>query len=130
MKENNFSDTREVDNVFSKAVKAGKRIYYLDVKKARNEDLYVCITESKRTGSVNEGEMPTIEKHKIFLYKEDFTHFINGLQEAIDYVKEQLGPIEDREEWVPREHSEGEETEDTSDETKEKKGLFNGFFKK
>ena len=86
--------------VFSKAIKAGKRIYYLDVKKARNEDLYLCITESKRK-QTGEAEPPQFEKHKVFLYKEDFAHFTEGLNDVIAFVQNQLGTIEERQEWTP-----------------------------
>ncbi len=116
METQKIQEKKELDNVYSRAIKAGKRIYYLDVKKARNEDLYVCITESKRF-SANEGEAPTIEKHKIFLYKEDFKHFLEGLQDVMDYVKEQFGEIEDRQEWKPQEGGQ-EEKESGS------KGIF------
>jgi len=100
--ENRRSDDRkEPEIVYSRSVKAGKRIYYLDVKKARNEDLYVCITESKKK-SQGEQEAPSFEKHKVFLYKEDFAHFVEGLEDVISYVKQELGDIEEREEWTPQ----------------------------
>jgi len=91
----------EPEIVYSRSVKAGKRIYYLDVKKARNEDLYLCITESKRKQG-GENELPQFEKHKVFLYKEDFAHFTEGLNDVIAFVQSQLGTIESREEWEPR----------------------------
>ena len=90
----------EPEIVYSRSVKAGKRIYYLDVKKARNEDLYLCITESKRK-QMGETDVPQFEKHKVFLYKEDFAHFTEGLNDVIAYVQSQLGEIEERKEWVP-----------------------------
>ena len=90
----------EPEIVYSRSVKAGKRIYYLDVKKARNEDLYLCITESKRK-QVGETEVPQFEKHKVFLYKEDFDHFTEGLNDVISFVQSQLGEIEERKEWTP-----------------------------
>lgn len=90
----------EPEIVYSRSVKAGKRIYYLDVKKARNEDLYLCITESKRK-QVGETEVPQFEKHKVFLYKEDFAHFTEGLNDVISFVQSQLGEIEERKEWTP-----------------------------
>lgn len=95
-----FEEKKEPEIVYSKAVKAGKRIYYLDVKKAKNEDLYVCITESKKK-SQGEDSNPTFEKHKVFLYKEDFAHFLDGLQDVIDFARKNLGEIEDRQEWAP-----------------------------
>ena len=74
--------------VFSKAIKAGKRIYYLDVKKNRKEEMFLAITESKKIVS-GEGEdaQVSFEKHKIFLYKEDFDKFMDGLQQAIQFIE-------------------------------------------
>ena len=73
--------------VFSKAIKAGKRIYYLDVKKNRKDEMFLAITESKKIVS-GEGDDSQIsfEKHKIFLYKEDFGKFMEGLQQAIQFI--------------------------------------------
>lgn len=109
----------EPEIVYSRSVKAGKRIYYLDVKKARNEDLYLCITESKRK-QVGEAEVPQFEKHKVFLYKEDFAHFTEGLNDVIAFVQSQLGEIEERKEWTPESEGATEETvlEDTKAEDK------------
>ena len=75
--------------VFSKAIKAGKRIYYLDVKKNRKDEMFLAITESKKIVS-GEGDdsQVSFEKHKIFLYKEDFEKFMNGLQQAIQFIAE------------------------------------------
>ena len=74
--------------VFSKAIKAGKRIYYLDVKKNRKDEMFLAITESKKIVS-GEGmdSQVSFEKHKIFLYKEDFGKFMDGLQQAIQYIE-------------------------------------------
>lgn len=98
MENRKFDEKRESEIVYSRSVKAGKRIYYLDVKKDRTGDYYLCITESKKrqTGE----ETPQFEKHKLFLYKEDFAHFSEGLQDVIGYVKGQVGEIPDRKEWV------------------------------
>ena len=73
------------DEVFSKRVKAGKRTYFFDVKTTRGKDLYLTITESKRTGDFD--GRPEYEKHKIFLYKEDFEKFNEGFSEALDTIK-------------------------------------------
>jgi hypothetical protein len=124
--EKNQEERREQEIVYSRSVKAGKRIYYLDVRKARNEDLYLCITESKRRQAEGE-EAPSFEKHKVFLYKEDFAHFTEGLQDVIAYVQSQLGEIEERPEWVP-EAKEEVEAEGEGEEPK-KKGLL-GFLRK
>ena len=133
MENRRFEDRREPEIVYSRSVKAGKRIYYLDVRKARNEDLYLCITESKKRQG--EDEFPQFEKHKLFLYKEDFAHFTEGLQDVIGYVQQQLGTIEERQEWHPEEESteaEADQTEaaqTTTEEPEKKKSLF-GFLKK
>ena len=99
MEENKKSGMIESDKeiVFSQAIKAGKRIYYIDVKKNRKDEMYISITESKKLVS-GEGENATVsfEKHKIFLYREDFTKFANSLKEAIDFVVAEQG------EYVPR----------------------------
>lgn len=75
--------------IYSKAIKAGKRIYYLDVKKNLKNDLFLAITESKKIQSKSgSGNGPiSFEKHKIFLYKEDFTKFMDGMEEVINYIK-------------------------------------------
>ena len=78
------------DEVFSKRVKAGKRTYFFDVKTTRGKDLYLTITESKRTGDY-EGQ-PEYEKHKIFLYKEDFKKFVEALNDTVNHVKTELMP--------------------------------------
>lgn len=123
--ENQKDEKRDQEIVYSRSVKAGKRIYYLDVRKARNEDLYLCITESKRR-QVEGEEVPSFEKHKVFLYKEDFAHFTEGLQDVIAYVQNQLGEIEERKEWVPET---AEAAEESGEEAPKMKGLF-GIFKK
>ena len=121
-------ERREPEIVFSRSVKAGKRIYYLDVRKARNEDLYLCITESKRRQAEGE-EAPSFEKHKLFLYKEDFAHFTEGLNEVIGFIQNKLGTIEERQEWIPEEKAESGESKEESEEESKKKGLL-GFLRK
>lgn len=76
------------DEVFSEKVKAGKRTYFFDVKKTRGNDLYLTITESKRRYSDDESEAPVYEKHKIYLYKEDFEKFTNGMGSALEKIQE------------------------------------------
>ena len=81
------------DIIFSKAIKAGKRIYYLDVKKSRNDEMYLAITESKKVyAGIGENAQANFEKHKIFLYREDFEKFMNGLNEAVQYIVDAQGP--------------------------------------
>ena len=82
------ADFRENDIVFSQAIKAGKRIYYLDVKKNRKDELFLAITESKKLESEDVNSPVQFEKHKIFLYKEDFDKFVYGLNEALSYIRE------------------------------------------
>jgi hypothetical protein len=72
------------EEIFTKVVRAGKRTYFFDVKATRKEDYYLTITESKkRVGK--EGKV-FYEKHKIFLYKEDFDKFKEGLRDAVSYI--------------------------------------------
>ena len=76
------------DEIYSNAVKAGKRTYFFDVKATRNHDYYLTITESKKR--FGDDGQPSFEKHKLFLYKEDFEKFEEGLEEAIRVVKAAL----------------------------------------
>lgn len=82
------------DLVYSEGIKAGKRIYYFDVKRSRNGEKFVSITESKKiVDGNNESPHFSFEKHKIFLYKEDFEKFATALQKAIEAAKpENLEP--------------------------------------
>ena len=77
------------EEIFSKKVKAGKRTYFFDIKSTRASDFYLTITESKRKV---DGESFTYEKHKIFLYKEDFFKFVEALNETVAHVKNELMP--------------------------------------
>lgn len=84
-----YNDRSEMDSMgdelYSVPVKAGKRIYYFDVKATRGGDYYVTITESRKK-QMRDGSF-TIDKHKIHLYKEDFQKFAEGFREVVDYVK-------------------------------------------
>ncbi|MBQ1618994.1 MAG: DUF3276 family protein [Bacteroidales bacterium] len=78
---------RNAEDVYSKPVRAGKRTYFFDVKSTRgNNDFYLTITESKRRN--NPDGTFVFDKHKIFLYKEDFEKFKEGLDDAITYIKD------------------------------------------
>jgi len=77
---------REREEIYSKAVRAGKRTYFFDVKATRKNDYYVTITESKKR--YDEDGRFHYEKHKVFLYKEDFEKFAEGLDEIIGYIKQ------------------------------------------
>ena len=102
MEENKDKDRKEI---FSERVRAGKRTYFFDVKSTRSNDYYLTITESKRK---YKDDGYTYEKHKIFLYKEDFNKFVKALESTVDHVKNELLPDVDfeqfdREEQVPAE---------------------------
>ena len=92
LKIKNNSDLNDKEIVYSQSIKAGKRIYYLDVKKNRKDEMFLAITESKKI-VMGEGEESQVsfEKHKIFLYKEDFDKFMKGLQQAIRFIEDKQG---------------------------------------
>jgi len=81
----NEHGTYEREEIHSKAIRAGKRTYFFDVKATKRNDYYLTITESKKRFN-REGRF-FYEKHKIFLYKEDFDKFIENLNEVIDFIK-------------------------------------------
>ena len=91
MEENRKSGMIESEKeiVYSQTIKAGKRIYYIDVKKNRKDEMYISITESKKiVQGEGEGAAVSFEKHKIFLYREDFGNFIDGLTRTIKFIHE------------------------------------------
>jgi Protein of unknown function (DUF3276) len=82
------NNEKKMDSVYSKRIRAGKRrTYFFDVRETRGNDYYLTITESRKRF-----DSDGYDRHKIFLYKEDFNKFIKGLGEAIDYVKTELMP--------------------------------------
>lgn len=91
MDEFDYTDTRE--DVFSRAVKAGKRTYFFDVKSTRDKELYITITESKKRFDNALGKF-VYDKHKIFLYQEDFEKFMHGLQDAFSFIETGKEPPE------------------------------------
>lgn len=100
-------EKKDNEIIYSKAIKAGKRIYYLDVKKSRNEDLFLAITESKKKkmGPEDDAQV-TYEKHKIFLYKEDFDSFAAGLEDVIAFIKREQGEAPLRESYYGNQNNE------------------------
>jgi hypothetical protein len=82
MSENNH----QREDIFSKSVRAGKRTYFFDVKSTRSNDYYLTITESKRR--MGDDGSPIYEKHKIFLYREDFEKFLDGFNESVGKINE------------------------------------------
>ena len=81
------------EEIFSRAVRAGKRTYFFDVKATKSDEQYLTITESKRRFSNEQGKF-LYEKHKLFLYKEDFEKFANGLNAAIEFIQTGIAPPE------------------------------------
>ena len=109
----------EREEIFSKAVRAGKRTYFFDVKATRRNDYYLTLTESKKR--FNSDGRFYFEKHKIFLYKEDFDKFREGLSEVIEFIKN-ANPelIEYPEPVAGKDHDEEPESKQTaSEETEE-----------
>ena len=106
LKKKNSADMNDKEIVFSQSIKAGKRIYYLDVKKNRKDEMFLAITESKKivSGEGDEAQV-SFEKHKIFLYQEDFEKFMTGIRQAISFIQENQ----------PDEAADDEEQTDTAD---------------
>ena len=102
-------EKKEKDELFSKAVKAGKRTYFFDVKATKNDEKYITITESKRR--FDEGlQRFFYEKHKIFLYKEDFEKVAKGLNDAINYIETGEYPADYYDQPEPRHYDMGGES--------------------
>lgn len=106
----NERNQRRFESVYSKKVRAGKRrTYFFDVRKTKGDDFYLTLTESTRKFN-GEG----YERHKIFLYKEDFNRFLGSLEEAINHIKTELMPDYDYDEYARR-HEEYESELDGED---------------
>jgi len=97
-----MADDRE--DVYSRAVRAGKRTYFFDVKSTRGRDLFLTITESKK--HTHEDGSATFEKHKIFLYKEDFDKFMDALDDAVAEI-DRLRKSGEYIQEAPQQHPEG-----------------------
>jgi len=98
MEENEKYGKRE--DIFSQAVRAGKRTYFFDVKETRNGQQYLTITESKKRFNSENGKF-FYEKHKIFLYNEDFEKFAKGFETAIKFIETGEKPTEKEESHEP-----------------------------
>jgi hypothetical protein len=105
MEENENKD-RDRGEIFSRTIRAGKRTYFFDVKATIADEYYLTITESKRRFNNEQGKF-FYEKHKLFLYKEDFDKFSTGLSETIEFIKTGKmpppQPSEEKEEHAPDE---------------------------
>ena len=114
-----------VEEIFSKVLRAGRRTYFFDVREPRAGDYYLTITESKKF--TNEDGTFFYKKHKIYLYKEDFDDFNSSLNETFDFIIEKKGKevISDKHdkdfESKKKDEISKEDTEDTKDAKKEKK---------
>jgi len=102
----NFEQT-EKDEIFSRRVPAGKRTYFFDVKATRGNELYMTVTESKKR--FRDDGTYFYDKHKIFLYQEDFEKFLQGINEAMDYISANKGDVE------PRQYQSNHTTENTTE---------------
>jgi hypothetical protein len=110
-------DMNRREDIFSKPVRAGKRTYFFDVKATRGDDYYVTITESKRR--IDDSGKFHYDKHKLFLYKEDFEKFAEGLNDAIRFIKGEKG------EDYGSEEREGDDASDEAEITSPK--TSNGY---
>jgi len=98
------NNDKKMESIYSKRIRAGKRrTYFFDVRATRGNDYYLTITESRKRFNDN-----GYDRHKIFLYKEDFNKFIKALTEAVDYVKTELMPDFDFDAYNHDEMNEGE----------------------
>ncbi len=118
---------QERQEIFSRTVRAGKRTYFFDVKSTRAGEYYLTITESKRRFNNDQGKF-FYEKHKLFLYKEDFEKFANGLNTTIEFIQTGNAPDEQEEEQdkkVKDPHTDidfedlDNDTSDTAEDTEE-----------
>ena len=109
----NEHDMLEKEEIFSKVLRAGRRTYFFDVRATRGNDYFLTITESRKR--FNEDGY---DRHKIFLYKEDFNKFIKALGEAVDYVKTELMPDFDFDAFN-HDYSENHEVQEAAEETVE-----------
>ena len=100
----------EREEIFSKVLRAGRRTYFFDVRSTKAGDYYLTLTESKKF--TNEDGSFHYKKHKIYLYKEDFTEFSNILNEMTDYVISEKG-----EEVISERHQKDFKKEDNTEET-------------
>ena len=98
------NNDKKMESIYSKRIRAGKRrTYFFDVRATRGNDYYLTITESRKRFNDN-----GYDRHKIFLYKEDFNKFIKALTEAVDHVKTQLMPDFDFDAYNHDEVAEGD----------------------
>ena len=112
----------EREEIFSKVLRAGRRTYFFDVRSTKAGDYYLTLTESKKF--TNEDGSFHYKKHKIYLYKEDFTEFSNILNEMTDYVISEKGEevISERHQKDFKKEDNTESTEESIDENEKEEG--------
>ncbi len=118
------NDSNGRHEIFSDVVRAGRRTYFFDVKKTRKGDLYLTITESKKVYDNDEGSFH-FEKHKLFLYKEDFDKFSDALTQSVGFIQENVGDfLEDGEQEKSGNVIDNHNLDESSDsETEETSGF-------
>ena len=120
------NNDKKMESIYSKRIRAGKRrTYFFDVRATRGNDYYLTITESRKRFDDN-----GYDRHKIFLYKEDFNKFIKALGESVDYVKTELMPDFDFDAFNHDEASEDYSRESAPVETEPVNGELNESVKK
>ena len=107
-----MNENRDIEEIFSRSVRAGRRTYFFDVRSTRAGDYYMTLTESKR--DFNEDGTPFYKKHKIYLYKEDFKDFKAALEEVSSYIIKEKG-----EEIISDKKIENQSKETSKEEKKE-----------
>jgi len=126
-KQNFSTGKKEHDIIYSRAIKAGKRIYYLDVKLNRREEMFLSITEStKKIVGTQDDPQVTFEKHKIFLYNEDFDKFMEGLNEVMDFIRNGRELNSETNE-TSDEVSDGQDSVATDEEVRKPKSFLDKF---
>jgi len=108
-------ERKERDEIYSRPVRAGKRTYFFDVKEMKSGEMYITITESKKRFNEENGKF-FYEKHKIFLYKEDFDKFGQGLDTVINFIRTgEKAPEEEFHEFVDQQDTSAELSIEPSD---------------
>ncbi|MFO8054097.1 MAG: DUF3276 family protein [Bacteroidales bacterium] len=104
------------NEIYANAVRAGKRTYFFDVKETRKGEYFLTLTESKRKFNKDDGKF-FYEKHKLFLYKEDFEKFTEALQDVIEFIKSKQEVVEKRHD-ADKTSTEGQASEDPAGQEK------------
>ena len=109
-----MADYKDIEEIFSKRVRAGRRTYFFDVRSTKAGDYYMTLTESKR--DFNEDGSPFYKKHKIYLYKEDFANFKEAFVEVSDFIIKEKGEeiISDKKFDKPKKEIPSEKKEESS----------------